>query len=190
MAVSSRRRRWRWWICAPLLLPPLWLSYRELRASFITPKAVLVLGGDIQREKFAATFALTHPTLPVWISSGSNPEYTAWVFDTAGIAPDRLHLDRTAVDTVTNFTTLADTFKAQHIDAVYLITSDYHMPRARVIGEIVFASRGISIKPVPVSSPHTESFAKTLRDAARALLWITTGRTGAPASTDKASSGN
>jgi uncharacterized SAM-binding protein YcdF (DUF218 family) len=61
---------------------------------------------------------------------------------------------------------------------VYLITSDYHMMRARVIGEIVFASRGISIQPMPVPSTETEPVLKTVRDAARSLLWVTTGDAG------------
>ncbi len=177
-------------LAVPLLVPPLWLGYREVRALLSTPKAILVLGGATEREKFAAVLAESHPNLPVWVSSGSNPEYTDWVFSSAGIDPHRVHLDRRAVDTVTNFTTLADTFKAQGIDTVYLITSDYHMPRARVIGEIVFASRGISIKPMPVPSSQTESFGKTLRDGARSILWVMTGRTGSSWSNNKSAGDN
>jgi uncharacterized SAM-binding protein YcdF (DUF218 family) len=178
----SRRRSWRRSVCLfalPFLPPLLWLGYREMRAALSTPQAMLVLGGTTDREKFAAALAQEHPDLPIWISSGSNPEYTEWVFSRAGIDPRRVHIDRRAVDTVTNFTTLADRLKSQGVDAVYLITSDYHMPRARVIGEIVFASRGISIKPVPVPSNETEPPIKTVRDAARSLLWVTTGSTGA-----------
>ncbi len=182
---SRRRSRWRskfprslcLWL-APLLVPVLWLGYREVRATLSTPKALLVLGGTTDREKFAAALALEHPSLPIWISSGSNPEYTEWVFSEAGIDPRRVHMDRRAVDTVTNFTTLADQFQQQGIDTVYLITSDYHMMRARVIGEIVFASRGISIQPMPVPSSGTEPVLKTVRDAARSLLWVTTGDAG------------
>jgi len=61
-----------------------------------------------------------------------------------------------------------------------LITADDHMLRARVIGEIVFGSRGITLKPVPVSlGRDPEPIEKSLRDGARALLWVTTGHTGA-----------
>ncbi len=174
----SRLRRSLVLLALPIVVPFLWLSYREVRAAISPAQAMLVLGGNTNREKFAAVLAQEHPTLPIWISSGSNPEYTEWLFSSAGIDPGRVHIDRRAVDTVTNFTTLADQLQNQGIHTVYLITSDYHMPRARVIGEIVFASRGIFIKPMPVPSRETEPFIKTVRDAARALLWVTTGDTG------------
>jgi uncharacterized SAM-binding protein YcdF (DUF218 family) len=88
-----------------------------------------------------------------------------------GIERNRLHLDRRAVDTVTNFTTLVDELQAQGIDSVYLITSDDHMRRARVIGEIVFGSRGIVIKPLAVPSRRKpEPIEKSLRDGARAIF--------------------
>ena len=53
---------------------------------------------------------------------------------------------------MTSFTTLVDELKAEGIDSVYLVTSDDHMRRARVIGEIVFGSRGIILEPLPVIS--------------------------------------
>lgn len=162
-----------------LLLPAFWLGYRQIRSIFDQPEAMLVLGGAPEREDFAAAFAQQHPNLPVWISSGSNPEYTEWVFAGAGIDAERIHIDRTADDTVTNFTTLADKFRSQGISSVYLITSDYHMRRARIIGEIVFGSRGIILKPVSVpSDQENEPLVKALRDGARAILWVTTGHTG------------
>ncbi|PSB08561.1 hypothetical protein C7B61_14750 [filamentous cyanobacterium CCP1] len=145
-----------------------------------TPEAVLVLGGSVEREAFAAQFAKEYPDLPIWISSGSNPEYAEWVFLEAGIGTDRLHLDYQATDTVTNFTTLVDPFKARGIRSVYLITSDYHMRRAKVIGEIVFGSQGISFKPVAVPSQYSpEPWSKVFRDAVRSVSWVVTGRTGA-----------
>lgn len=145
------------------------------------PQAVLVLGGAVEREAFAAKFAQEHPNIPIWVSGGSNPEYAEWVFSEAGIHQDRLHLDYRAVDTVTNFTTLVDEFKARGINSVYLITSDYHMRRAAVVGEIVLGSRGISFKSITVPSQHDatpEPINKVVRDAARSILWVTTGETG------------
>ncbi|MBE9013423.1 YdcF family protein, partial [Pseudanabaenaceae cyanobacterium LEGE 13415] len=60
------------------------------------------------------------------------------------------------------------------------ITSDYHMRRAQVIGEIVFGSRGINIQPVSIPSHHAEEpMSKALRDGGRAVLWVATGQTGA-----------
>lgn len=162
-----------------LLLPVLWIGYHEVRGYVATPQAMLVLGGAIERETFAAEFARKHPELPIWVSSGSNPEYTEAVFADAGIARQRLHIDRDAVDTVTNFTTLVEEFRARGIDSVYVITSDYHMRRARVIGEIVFGSRGISMHPIAVpSQQEPEPLSKAVRDGARAILWVVTGHTG------------
>ncbi len=156
------------------------MGYRTVRAAVIQPNAILVLGGDPERENFAATFARQHPDLPIWISSGSNPEYTEAVFSDAGIDFKRLHIDRRADDTVTNFTTLVDQLRSQGVSNVYLITSDYHMQRAQVIGEIVFGSRNISLRPVQVPSHQSsEPLLKAVRDGIRALLWITTGHTGA-----------
>ena len=54
------------------------------------------------------------------------------------------------------------------------------MLRARIIGEIIFGSRGIIVKPISVPSDSPpESIRKSLRDGARAILWLTTGHTGA-----------
>lgn len=146
----------------------------------LQPDAIFVLGGATERERFAAKFAATHPGLPIWVSSGSPKDYARRVFAKAGIDKSRIHLDYRAVDTVTNFTSFADKFQEQGIDSVYLITSDYHMRRARVVGEIVFGSRGIKILPVsiPTEKPP-EPTSKCLRDGARAILWVTTGHTGA-----------
>jgi uncharacterized SAM-binding protein YcdF (DUF218 family) len=162
-----------------LLLLLLGASYKWLEGVFQQPQAILVLGGATEREQFAAEFAQEHPDLPIWVSSGSNPEYSEWVFSEAGIGQDRLHLDYQAVDTVTNFTTLVKEFKARDIHSIYLITSDYHMRRASVIGEIVLGSNGIDFKPVEIKTEQSpESWNKAIRDGARAMLWVATGETG------------
>ncbi|MDJ0707886.1 MAG: YdcF family protein [Leptolyngbyaceae cyanobacterium MO_188.B28] len=156
-----------------------WLGQRLAQTYFQTPQAALVLGGAIEREAFAAKFAQQHPEIDIWVSSGTNPEYAEWVFSEADIDLRRIKLDYRAVDTVTNFTTVVDDLKAEGVTQVYLITSDYHMRRASMIAQIVLASRGITFKPVPVPSDKTpETLAKGLRDGARAMLWLFTGRTG------------
>lgn len=162
-----------------VLLALLGMGYRQVASLLQKPQAVLVLGGSPDREKYAATFAQEHPDLPIWVSSGSPQDYAEWVFTEAGIPQERLHLDYQAVDTVTNFTTLVERFKAEGITSLYVITSDYHMTRASVIGEIVLGSRGIDFKTVAVPSQQSpEPFNKVLRDGARAVLWVTTGSTG------------
>jgi uncharacterized SAM-binding protein YcdF (DUF218 family) len=178
-----RRHRWRLWKLliplSPLILPIGWIGYREIENTWIQPQAIFVLGGEEEREIFGARFAQAHPHLPVWISSGAPPNYAKRVFKKAGVSAENLHLDYQAIDTVTNFTTVVDQFKAKGINSVYLVTSDDHLPRARVIGEIVFGSRGIKIKPVTfLSDRDAEPIQKTVRDGIRSLFWLTTGYAG------------
>ncbi|MEA5554110.1 YdcF family protein [Anabaena cylindrica UHCC 0172] len=168
----------------PFILPILvWWGYKEVQNRIVHPQAMLVLGGStrrLEREKFAADFAKAHPDIPIWITGGSPPRYTKLVFTKAGVDPRRLHLDYEAVDTVTNFTTLVDELQARGIKSVYLITSDFHMRRACVIGEIVLGSRGIEFKSISVPSETSpEPIEKAIRDGARAILWVATGYTGA-----------
>ena len=164
----------------PILAVSLFCSYRYIKSYFVQPEAIFVLGGAEERESFAAKFAHHHPELDIWVSSGSPEWYTQKIFAKAGILQERLHIDHQAVDTVTNFTTLVDELKAEGIDSVYLVTSDNHMRRARVIGEIVFGSRGIILKPLPVASGRSpEPIEKCFRDGVRSILWLTTGHTGA-----------
>ncbi len=183
--IRKRRRRhgWRWWklsiALSPLLLPIGWLGYREIENTWIQPQAIFILGGEEEREIFGAKVAHTHPRLPVWISSGAPPTYAKRVFKKAGVSADNLHLDYQAIDTVTNFTTLVDRFKSQGITSVYLVTSDDHLPRARVIGEIVFGSKGIKVKPITFESGRdSEPTQKTVRDGFRSILWLMTGYAG------------
>ena len=176
--VRFRHKQLRLWLIV-LLTPLLWLGQRQIRAYFQAPQAALVLGGAAERESFAAVFAQQHPDIKIWISSGTNPEYAEWVFTEANIELSRLKLDYRAVDTVTNFTTLVDDLKSEGVTRLYLITSDYHMRRASIIGQIVLTSRGISFQPIPVPSDKTpEALTKGLRDGARAMLWLFTGHTG------------
>lgn len=158
------------------------LAYIRYQQQFLRPSVALVLGGAPEREQFAAQFAKTHPNVEIWVSSGSNPEYAQWVFDEAKVPTDQWHLDYKAVDTVTNFTTLVDELEARKIEDVYLITSDYHMRRASVIAQIVLGSRGIHFKPVAVPTQRQperpESMVREVRDGARSLLWLITGKTG------------
>jgi uncharacterized SAM-binding protein YcdF (DUF218 family) len=155
------------------------LAYFQFKPAPHSPQAILVLGGEPQREQFAAEFAKQHPGLPLWVSGGSNPEYAEWVFQQAGVAENLVHLDYDAVDTVTNFTTLVDKLRSQKIDSIYLITSDYHMRRAQVIGQVILGSRGIQFEPVAIPTDQpTEPIEKAVFDGLRSTWWVMTGNTG------------
>ncbi|MDY7014018.1 MAG: YdcF family protein, partial [Cyanobacteriota bacterium] len=165
----SRRQRKRvpFWL-VPLIGVAFFGGYKQLKVAFAEPQVIFVLGGEERRESFAAQFAQDHPDLPIWVSSGSPQAYAERLFANRGVNRDRVHLDYQAQDTVTNFTTAVDRLKAKGVDSVYLVTSDDHMPRARVVGEIVFGSRGITIKAIAVPTEREpEPLQKCVRDGVR-----------------------
>jgi uncharacterized SAM-binding protein YcdF (DUF218 family) len=145
-----------------------------------TPQLILTLGGGSGREEFTALFAQEHPSLDIWVSSGTSPQQATAIFQRAAIADHRIHFDRRAIDTVTNFTSLVSDLRDRQIHHVYLVTSDFHMRRARAIAFFVFGSRGITTTPVAIPSTlPNETLWHVSRDIGRSMLWILTGRTGA-----------
>jgi uncharacterized SAM-binding protein YcdF (DUF218 family) len=145
-----------------------------------SPQAILTLGGGEDREDFTAKFARTHPSLEIWVSSGSPIDRARIIFHQAGISDKRINIDNRATDTVTNFTSLVKDFQKQNIHHIYLITSDFHMNRAKAIAFFVLGSHGITFTSIPVpSNKSPESWLIIIRDASRALFWLVTGHTGA-----------
>ncbi|BAY12870.1 YdcF family protein [Calothrix sp. NIES-2098] len=146
------------------------------------PQAIFVLGGDFARIEFAAKFAQSHSNLDIWVSDlTSNLESIRLIFHKFGVVDRRLRLDGRATDTVTNFTTMAADFVDRKLQHIYLITSDYHMRRARAIATIVLGSQGITVTPIAVPSKgaKSETLLRVLRDFGRSILWVLSGRSGA-----------
>lgn len=144
------------------------------------PQAIFTLGGGPEREEFTAEFAQNYPNLDIWVSTGILPAQAFAIFHNAGIYTDRIHLDYHAVDTVTNFTTLVRKFQEQHIKHIYLVTSDFHLPRAKAIATLVLGSQGITFTPIAIPSKQPkESIFPIVRDSGRSILWIISRRTGA-----------
>jgi uncharacterized SAM-binding protein YcdF (DUF218 family) len=150
------------WLTRGLWLPPV-----------PPPQMILVLGGDVERERVAADLA-RRDGLPVLVSGGSNPEYAHWLFGRQGLDDGRVQLDYRATDTLSNFTSLVDELKRAQVRHVLLVTSSDHL-----VGRVVAGSRGISLTPVPVSCGSRcvpEGTGKVWGDGARAALWVLTGR--------------
>jgi uncharacterized SAM-binding protein YcdF (DUF218 family) len=146
------------------------------------PQAIFVLGGNFNRIIYAAKLAQKHPDLNIWVSDYPyTSEIYKRLFQKAGIAPERIHYDFCATDTVTNFTCTVNKFVEKDLKHLYLVTSDYHMARAQAIATLVFGSRGIAITPVTVRSngDPPESKLRIVRDFIRSAIWMATGRTGA-----------
>lgn len=143
------------------------------------PQAILTLGGGHQREVFTTEFAKMHPELPIWVSTGTKEVRAREIFQQAGIINRRVYLDRRATDTVTNFTTLVNDFKQQKIQHIYLITDDFHLPRAKAIAFMVLGSRGVTYTPISLTTTRKpEPKLKIVRDVARSYFWIMTKHTG------------
>ena len=163
---------------------PLKLAIASYQKPF--PQAILTLGGGHQREVFTAEFAQSHPHLPIWVSSGSEEIRAREIFYTAGVDNRSVYLDRRATDTVTNFTTLVADFKKRRFKHIYLITSDFHMPRARAIAFIVLGSQGITFTPVSLATNRKpEPKIKIVRDLGRSIIWIFTKHTGSSLNPEK-----
>lgn len=144
------------------------------------PQATLILDGRQSRMDKAVMFAQEHPDLPIWVSGNCSHRPALKTAFTLARLSGQVHYDLRATDTVTNFTTLADDFRSRGIHHVYLVTSTYHMERAKAIAALVFGSRGIVVTPValPEVGVPNESRLRIVRDGFRSLLWIATGRTG------------
>ncbi|MGB3757890.1 MAG: YdcF family protein [Rivularia sp. (in: cyanobacteria)] len=169
-------------ISSILIFPLITIPIRLTLASYKSPQpqAILTLGGGSVREKFTATFAQSHPSLDIWVSTGIPPKQANQIFRAAGINLERVRLDYRAADTVTNFTSLVEDFKNRNIHHLYLITSDFHMRRAKAIATVVLGSQGIAFTPVPIPSNQSrETTLHVMRDIGRALVWLYTGHTGA-----------
>ena len=141
------------------------------------PELVFVLGGDIDRE-IAGMEIAKQLDLPLLISGGSNPEYSNWLIENKGMSSYLIRKDYRAVDTFTNFTSLIDELKEEDVTHLLLITSDYHINRAKPVGEIIAGSRGIKITSVSIpctSKCIRESNNKRNIDIIRSIAWVITG---------------
>ena len=156
----------------------LWGSRGLWQPPLPPPQLILVLGGDVDRERVAAELA-QRDGLPVLVSGGSNPEYAHWLFDHQGLEAGRVQLDYRATDTLSNFTSVVDDLKRAKVRHVLLVTSSDHMERALLVGRVVAGSRGIGLTPVAVPCGERcepEHWRKVWGDGIRASLWVLTGR--------------
>lgn len=173
-----------WWIAVVLVV---FTSIIPLRLAIVRyqvpkPKAIFVLGGNINRIPYAIALAKKHPELDIWVSDFPY-RYKLYkrLLIEDGVKAERIHYDSCATDTVTNFTCMLKIFLERDLRHIYLVTSDYHMARASAIAILILGSRGIIFTPitVPAQVPFTESQDKIVRDCIRSLLWLVTGHSGA-----------
>ena len=163
--------------------PRAWMS-KGLKPRPILWMGRLELGGVSILVQFLSPClplpASPRPWIDIWVSSGVRPEKAEAIFQSAGIPLNRVHLDYEALDTVSNFTTMVDEFERRNIRHVYIVTSDFHMPRAKGIATFILGSQGIAFTPVSMPTqrpPEPKLF--TLLDMGRSIIWLVTGYSGA-----------
>ena len=162
------------WLLGPGPMAP----YRRALLDRSPPQLVLVLGGDVDRERVGARLA-RQLDLPLLVSGGSNPEYARWLMKEERLEPSRATLDYRARDTLGNFTSIVDDLQRRKVRHVLMVTSEDHLPRAMAVGQVVAGSRGIHLTGVAVACTpecRDEGLLKRTSDWLRAVVWVTTGR--------------
>lgn len=136
---------------------------------------ILVLGGSIHREIYAAELAKTNPTIPILISEGSPPPCIWLIFQRAGVPFDQVFLEKCAHSTFDNFKFSVSILQSWQVKKVKLITSSSHLPRAQWLGQIMLGSHGIWVD-IEVAKHqgrpgNKEFWFKTNLDLIRAIFW-------------------
>lgn len=156
-----------------------WKYWYYLQATQQPPSAIVVISGGVPREIAAAQLAAALPQLPVIVSGGSPLACPYQIFkQERGLEWRRVSGDYRARSTLTNFTTLVPYLSGDRPIKVIVVTSTGNWPRAKILGSIVFGSRGIAIAPALVQgggSLRGESQTKTWLEGAAALGWAVFG---------------
>ena len=140
-----------------------------LQTSPSMKKAILELGGNINRLDTALELAKQHPDALIIISSEGDPAGCLAKLKAAGIPKDRFILDYNAWDTVTNFTTTLPLIQKHEIDELYVVTDLFHIPRSKAICETIYFFRGVVRHYVPHGTDdHKEPI---WYDTFRSVVW-------------------
>jgi uncharacterized SAM-binding protein YcdF (DUF218 family) len=136
-------------------------------------KAILSLGGNINRLDTALEVAKQHPDALIIISSEENPAGCLAKLKAAGIPKDRFILDYQAWDTVTNFTTTLPIVRDQEIGKLYVVTDLFHIPRSKAICESIYFGTGVIRNYIPHGTDDRKE--PIWYDTLRAIFWRLTG---------------
>lgn len=172
----------------------------ETDQGLVPVDAILLLGGDAERERLAANLAagntrgfressigiseltieiLAQPCIPIFISSGHGN--VREIFISAGVDAKRIRIDTRATDTVTNYTTMVPPLRAAGYHHIAVVTSDYHSRRAALIARHIFRALEMqyTLCTLPSSSECgldiSETELRCWRDFIRIWLWIVCG---------------
>ncbi|MCB9965108.1 MAG: YdcF family protein [Rhodospirillales bacterium] len=119
--------------------------------------AIVVLTGDRGRIEEGFYLFSTHRAPRLYISGVNRSvalQDLTGKWDGAPLPDCCIDMGYEAANTWGNAQESAEWFKKHHISSIFLVTSDYHMPRARV--EFHFAAPEVTVYPHPVfSEPET-----------------------------------
>ena len=151
--------------------------------------AILVLGGDLERERAAARLCggrgdarsgcWSDANVPLLVSSAHAG--AEGLFLSCGVAERRLLVDDSAFDTLSNYTTALKLLPPGSRTHVAVLTSGYHARRAAVLAALVLGSCGTACTVTavqhagPASAGEDETARRRWRDALRGALWALTG---------------
>lgn len=166
-------------ILAVVLVAGIWLLINTISVvinSQAKEDSIVVLGGSVGREVYAAVLARQNPDRLTIVSGGEPPACTRKIFANVGAPVDKVVLDRSARTTFENFTYSLPILKRYHSKKVGIITSEGHEQRAVWMARIFLWSNGIAVdnKILPgeySQSGHNEEPFKTALDVIRSIAW-------------------
>ena len=140
-----------------------------------TVDGILVLGGSIRREIYAAQLAPQYPDIPIIVSQGSKPPCIKLIFQREQVRIDNVWVEQCAHSTFDNFFFSVPLLQKHGVHKVKVITSQSHLPRAKWLSYIHLWAKGIAVevdKPEETGVPgNHESDLKTFLDVTRSLMW-------------------
>ncbi|WP_107668064.1 YdcF family protein [Cyanothece sp. BG0011] len=138
---------------------------------------ILVLGGSIRREIYAAQIAsqYEYQEVPLIVSQGSKPPCIKLIFQREQARMDKVWIEQCAYSTFDNFFFSVPLLQKHGVHKVKVITSQSHLPRAKWLSYIHLGAKGIAVevdtpKEKGVPGNH-ESDLKTFLDVTRSLMW-------------------
>ncbi len=136
---------------------------------------ILVLGGSIRREVYAAQLAPQYRDTPIILSQGSKPPCIKLIFQRQQAPMDNVWVEQCAYSTFDNFFFCVPLLQKHGVHKVKMITSQTHLPRAKWLAQIHLGAKGIAVEvdtPREKGVPgNDESDLKTFFDVTRSLIW-------------------
>ena len=178
---SQYQKRWRFlrkFTIGISLLIAIWLFFTTITVFSASSKPVdafFVLGGSIKREMYVAELAQKKPQIPILISSGSKDPCIWLIFQRQTAPMDNVWLEKCADSTFDNFYYSIPILRQWGVHKVKLITSTTHLPRAKLMAQILLGSQGMWVEPDIIQEQgipgNREYSLKTALDVTRSIFW-------------------